>query len=452
MIVYDFAHIEARPELTLADVNNKWIFGGVKHVINVGNYNKEVEEAILAKGCTYDWLHLEEEPTMDAQTLLKAAQKIREYLPDLGRIIVCCVGGNNRSRTVIELFYYLTTGQHLVDEYKGCQNHLLYNINCGFLDEHILDASLTPELDSITTYHHDLTLLQLTQPNGSTVFLEKDYNSDECTGVDTEYRPLDAHSITEAIYKYLQNKSFHYRKSLEQIVEESLRIMQYDQQIKDDSEKRKVKKYVSMLRTADTAISIEDMHGLIFYDGWWCFYDGTGRVVKLHKNKDIAFGKLIKEGYVTKEDSFFVHDIPVVTYTSYNDTIYNILEAVKEKINKKIPRSCVACEGDYDDKYSTYDIISYLHETYDWDEIIGDEDLANVIYDFISVCFSKNPSNIVLELFFEDEYEVEDGIVKSYNYEGVSEQDAICRELFDILCKEMSNRGFELEQEIADDR
>lgn len=140
MIAYDFAHIEARPELTLADVNNKWIFGGVKHVINVGNYNKEVEAAILAKGCTYDWLHLEEEPTMDAQMLLKAVQKIKEYLPDLGRIIVCCVGGNNRSRTVIELFYYLTTGQHFVDEYKGYQNHLLYNIGCGFLDEHILEV------------------------------------------------------------------------------------------------------------------------------------------------------------------------------------------------------------------------------------------------------------------------------------------------------------------------
>jgi len=132
---YDFANIDVRPELTLADVNNKYIFGDTKHVINVSTrVNEEVKNAILAKGATYDWFPLNEEPVMEIENVEKAVEALNTYKQDGEHIIVHCVGGNNRSRTVVELLYYRLTGHHLSDEYKGYHNYLLYNWGEGFLE------------------------------------------------------------------------------------------------------------------------------------------------------------------------------------------------------------------------------------------------------------------------------------------------------------------------------
>lgn len=42
-------------------------------------------------------------------------------------------GGNHRSRLVVEAFHYVKTGTHFADEYKGYENHLIYDCCSGYL-------------------------------------------------------------------------------------------------------------------------------------------------------------------------------------------------------------------------------------------------------------------------------------------------------------------------------
>lgn len=130
---YDFVNITVRPFLKLSDVNNPYIFGETKHVINMCDYREpEVIELIHSKGATFNWFPTGEHP-MDAELLLNAVAKLAEYDKDGSHIIVHCMGGNNRSRTVVEAFYFAKLGTHLEDEYKGYPNHLIYNCESGYL-------------------------------------------------------------------------------------------------------------------------------------------------------------------------------------------------------------------------------------------------------------------------------------------------------------------------------
>ena len=130
---YDFAIITVRPFLKLSDVNNPYIFGETKHVINMCDYREpEVIELLHSKCATFDWFPTEEQP-MDVNAILQAVAKLAEYDKDDSHIIVHCMGGNNRSRTVVEAFHFAKFGTHLKDEYKGYPNHLIYNCESGFL-------------------------------------------------------------------------------------------------------------------------------------------------------------------------------------------------------------------------------------------------------------------------------------------------------------------------------
>lgn len=130
---YDFANITVRPFLKLSDVNNPYIYGDTKHVINMCDYREpEVIDLIESKGATFDWFPTEEQP-MDVNAILQAVAKLFEYDRDGSPIIVHCLGGNNRSRTVVEAYHFAKLGRHLEDEYKGYPNHLLYNCGEGFL-------------------------------------------------------------------------------------------------------------------------------------------------------------------------------------------------------------------------------------------------------------------------------------------------------------------------------
>lgn len=130
---YDFANITVRTFLKLSDVNNPYIFGETKHVISMCAHREpEVIDLIHSKGSTFDWFPTEEQP-MDVNAILQAVAKITEYDKDGTPIIVHCMGGNNRSRTVVEAFYFAKLGTHLEDEYKGYPNHLIYNCESGYL-------------------------------------------------------------------------------------------------------------------------------------------------------------------------------------------------------------------------------------------------------------------------------------------------------------------------------
>jgi len=130
---YDFANIEVRPFLKLSDVNNPYIFGETKHVINVCDYREpEVIDLLHSKGATFDWFPTEEQP-MDVDAILHAVAILAEYDKDGTPIIVHCMGGNNRSRTVVEAYHFAKTGTHLEDMYRGYMNHLHYNCESGYL-------------------------------------------------------------------------------------------------------------------------------------------------------------------------------------------------------------------------------------------------------------------------------------------------------------------------------
>lgn len=133
MQTYTFANITVRPFLKLSDVNNPYIFGDTKHVINMCDYREpEVIDLIHSKGGTFDWFPTEEQP-MDVNAILQAVAKLEEYDKDGTPIIVHCMGGNNRSRTVVEAYHFSKFGTHLEDMYKGYLNHLHYNCESGYL-------------------------------------------------------------------------------------------------------------------------------------------------------------------------------------------------------------------------------------------------------------------------------------------------------------------------------
>lgn len=154
---YTFANITARPFLTLNDASNKWIFTDkTKHVIDVCMYREpEVIELIESKGATFDWFPTDERP-MDVEAILSAVQKLCQYDRDGSHIIVHCLHGNNRSRTVVEAFYFAKYCKHFEDEYKGYTNHLIWNCEQGYLPplpemEHLL-RRYTPRPYSVETF------------------------------------------------------------------------------------------------------------------------------------------------------------------------------------------------------------------------------------------------------------------------------------------------------------
>lgn len=130
---YKFANITTRPFMTLNDVNNKWIFGDTRHVIDVCMYREpEVIDLIQSKGATFDWFPTDERP-MDLGMVLQAVAKLAEYDCDGSHIIVHCLHGNNRSRTVVEAYHFAKLGVHYEDVYKGSRNHLIWNCENGYL-------------------------------------------------------------------------------------------------------------------------------------------------------------------------------------------------------------------------------------------------------------------------------------------------------------------------------
>ena len=131
---YTFANIVVHPFVGMQLVKNPYIFHDGTHVINVSeDWREEVRDYVVHHGGTYDWIPLHEEPHMEVDNLLKAVALLAKFdMPD-SHTIVHCVGGNNRSRTVVEAYHFAKLGTHYEDEYKGFPNHLIYNCASGYL-------------------------------------------------------------------------------------------------------------------------------------------------------------------------------------------------------------------------------------------------------------------------------------------------------------------------------
>ena len=133
---YTFSKVSARGYLTKADLENKWIItDDLKLVINLSEKCDEDAARLLeGRGISYIWLPLlEETEDIGYDAILKAVDEMLKHDEYGDRMIVHCDFGNNRSRTVVEAFHFAKMGFHLEDEYKGYQNHLIYNSESGFL-------------------------------------------------------------------------------------------------------------------------------------------------------------------------------------------------------------------------------------------------------------------------------------------------------------------------------
>ena len=133
---YSFSNLTVRSFPTIADLNNPWIFGGVRVIINVSDwiYPEQILKAIEAKGI--HWYHfplVEEDPDMGLENILAAVRELMKADAADEKVILHCSFGNNRSRTVAEAFHFKKMGFQLEDEYKGYPNHLAYNCGEGHL-------------------------------------------------------------------------------------------------------------------------------------------------------------------------------------------------------------------------------------------------------------------------------------------------------------------------------
>lgn len=136
MKAYKFANITVRPYPNMCDVNNKWIFTPeIGVVVNVSQkYKAEIVDAIKQKGIEYFHFPLDEEvPDIGWENIKKAVKTLMHYDNTDKHILVHCDGGNHRSRLVVEAFHYAKLGTHFIDEYKGYDNHLIYDCCSGYL-------------------------------------------------------------------------------------------------------------------------------------------------------------------------------------------------------------------------------------------------------------------------------------------------------------------------------
>ena len=130
MWIYKFAPISARCFPTVADLNNPWIFPkDVAVVVSVThNYDAGIKDEIESRGMKYFHYPLYEEvDDIGWENVQRAVSILLQYDSEGKRMVVHCDFGQHRSRLVVETFHYAKLGAHLHDEYKGYDNHLIYD-------------------------------------------------------------------------------------------------------------------------------------------------------------------------------------------------------------------------------------------------------------------------------------------------------------------------------------
>lgn len=136
MKIYKFAPISARNFPTIADLNNPWIYpNDVAIVISVSQYyDTRIAAEIRARGMEYLQFPLSEGvDDMGWDNIKQAVALLLESDATNKRMVVHCDFGQHRSRVVVEAFHFAKYGTHLWDEYKGYDNHLIYDCLTGHL-------------------------------------------------------------------------------------------------------------------------------------------------------------------------------------------------------------------------------------------------------------------------------------------------------------------------------
>ena len=130
MKIYSFAPISARDYPTVKILDHPFIWSGVQFCVNLSEkpYTQDLVDAMAAHGI--EWIHFPLSEKIGAswwETYAIVLPKLFRAFLDGEKMIVHCDFGANRSRTLIEAFYYMLTGEEFLDEHKGEINHLAYN-------------------------------------------------------------------------------------------------------------------------------------------------------------------------------------------------------------------------------------------------------------------------------------------------------------------------------------
>lgn len=120
---------------TILDFSNKYKCAGVDIIINVSDCLKqEILEIIRERNIEYYWFPMNESTSDIGLNSIYGACVVLNIAELANKtVLVHCFGGNNRSQTVVESYYFIKQKQHLENEYKGFKNHLIYNTETGHL-------------------------------------------------------------------------------------------------------------------------------------------------------------------------------------------------------------------------------------------------------------------------------------------------------------------------------
>lgn len=130
-------NIRVRSNLSVSDIENKWIMMDALCVINVSsNFNKEVYTRLQEQGIRYFWFPMSElNGDMGLHSIYGALCILRTFVESKVPCIIHCFGGNNRSVVIYESLYYLCFASWPKDAegsvvFKNCQNGHLPSLNC----------------------------------------------------------------------------------------------------------------------------------------------------------------------------------------------------------------------------------------------------------------------------------------------------------------------------------
>lgn len=105
-------NIHVRSFVNLADLQNKWIVGDIKCVVNVSSdFNEDVCMQLRQMNIAYHWFPMSEQnKDMGLHSIYGALKVLQRYVDRKEPVIIHCFGGNNRSKVVYEALYFLNFG------------------------------------------------------------------------------------------------------------------------------------------------------------------------------------------------------------------------------------------------------------------------------------------------------------------------------------------------------
>lgn len=119
----------------ILDFNSKYKCADIDIIINVSDCLKpEIMTIIKERNIDSYWFPMNESTSdIGLNSIYGAIVVLRKAEIDNKKVFIHCWGGNNRSQTVTDSYFFLRQKQQPENEYKGFKNHLIYNAETGHL-------------------------------------------------------------------------------------------------------------------------------------------------------------------------------------------------------------------------------------------------------------------------------------------------------------------------------